>query len=103
MALVLRKSDAIPDWYVIERPGAFFGDAQVEGHGYEMRAIGRAIENRRYLTCGRCAVDARGDGEVRFWSPRNSRGRGGVSREEAEGLALEIGRVLPEWLYSGRV
>lgn len=96
MALILRKSDVIADWYVIERPGAFFGDASVEGHGYEMRAVGRAIADRRYLTCGRCAVDARGNGGVRFWSPRNSRGRCEVPRGEAEAFALEIGRELPE-------
>jgi hypothetical protein len=90
MKLTIRKSDALDDWYVIERAehdgrswleptqygvafqcSARISDADVEGYASEMLAIADAIEAGTVARFKRCAVDATSD-VVRFWSPRNS-------------------------------
>lgn len=60
-----------------------------------MLAIAAAIEASESVSFGRCAVDARGN-RVEFYSPRNSRERGCVSRADALALAQEIRSQLGE-------
>lgn len=115
MKLTLRKSDAMDDWWVIERaehdgrtwlqkvgPSAMelrassrFSDADVEGAGIEMRGVALAIQTRGSFRAKRCAVEVRGD-LVAFSSPRNSREDGIVSLAEADELALLILATVPE-------
>lgn len=92
IALTVRKSDILPDWWVIERRahdgsmrivhhddgnGAHLvcssrlGNADIEGYASEMLAIADAIIERDYVAFRRCAVNCGTDG-VRLWSPRNS-------------------------------
>jgi hypothetical protein len=113
MRLTIKKTDVIEDWYLIERAehdgrewieetgphssalrcSARFSDADVEGRSREMLAIAAAIEARGEAVFGRCAVDATGE-TVRFWSPRNSREDGLVTREEADDLARQVRTLL---------
>lgn len=114
MRLVCRKSDALDDWYVIEReeaPGearawlepiggggmafmvsARISDADIEGYADEMLAIAEAIEKRGAARFKRCAVNAETE-PVHFWSPRNSTRDGEVSLAVADALAKEIRSV----------
>lgn len=113
--LTLVKSDCIEDWYLIERaehdgrewfeqtgPNTFalrmsarLGNADIEGSAAEMRAIAKAIREHDYTSFRRCAVDARSTKKpTRFWSPRNSIGRGEVPYADALALAEEIDRAL---------
>lgn len=75
-------------FYTSER----ISDACVEGTLAEMLDIAQAIEDRAEDSHKRCAVDATTD-RVKFWSPRNSRRPGIVSREDAEDLARQIREV----------
>ncbi len=113
MKVVLRKSEWLDDWYIIERAqhehrqhleqvgsNAFalmcssrISDADVEGCASEMLAIADAIEERGYSSSKRCAVDARTD-RVQLWSPRNSQHPGVITYAEADELAADIRRVL---------
>lgn len=105
MKLTLSKSDAMDDWYVIERAehdgrswlenkgdyaslmcSSRFSDADVEGTAYEMRKIAEAIRARRDESFKRVGVSFKPDG-VHFCSPRNSQRDGVVSIEEADDLA----------------
>lgn len=111
MKLALKKCDTLENWYIIEKaehsgasqlimdgPSSGFlwcasriCDADIEGHRGEMLAIAEAIEQRKSVGFKRCAVDARDeDGEVRFWSPRNSRMHGVVFIDDAMELAAQI-------------
>ena len=116
MRLALRKSDALDDWYVIERAdhdgrewmepfkaGGVAGAAlhcssriepstDVEGPAAEMRAIAAAIRAGGSIEFRRCAV--RMGRVVEFWSPRNSREPGIVPLADARELAAEIEAAL---------
>jgi hypothetical protein len=111
--LTMRKCEDMGDWYVIERAehdgrtweertgphssalrcSSRFSDADVEGYAGEMRALAKAIDERRYESFRRCAVDARTE-PVKFWSPRNSQKNGEVTYTEAAALAAEIRATL---------
>ncbi len=113
VALTIRKSSYIDNWYLIERKkregvhglridrdgngsyidSARISDADVEGTAAEMRAIASAIEASEFVSYYRCAVDARTP-QVRFYSPRNSQRHGIVSRADAVALAQEIRLLL---------
>lgn len=113
VALTIRKSEAIDDWYVIERKvhdgrvwteydrngdgtlmvSARFSDADVEGTSAEMLAIAEAIFASEATAFRRCAVDARTP-QVKFYSPRNSQRPGVVSDTDALALAREIQLLL---------
>jgi hypothetical protein len=108
--LACRKSDGMTDWYVIERKhhdgrewfertgsnsfslrtSARIGNADIEGSGAEMKAIARAIKDRREARFRRCAVRVRDDGNVEMSSPRNSHGPSLVPYARATVLADEI-------------
>lgn len=80
-------------WYVIERNGRRINGADIEGTADDMRTIASAIEQRGFVSCGRCAVDARQGAhgpEVNLWSPRNSISNTSVSLREADALAAQI-------------
>lgn len=99
----------LDDWWLIERAehdgrswlertgshssalrcSSRFSDADVEGSGFEMLEIARAIKGRRDQYFKRCAVSFQGDG-VHFRSPRNSQKDGVVTIAEADALADEI-------------
>jgi len=115
--LALRKSDALDDWYVIERAdhdgrewmepfkaGGVAGAAlhcssriepstDVEGTAAEMRAIAVAIRAGANVSFRRCAVAMAGPA-VDLWSPRNSRTPGTVSYTDALDLADAIDSAL---------
>lgn len=113
MKLTIRRSDALSDWYVIERAehdgrawfeplghhsmalrcSSRFSDADVEGTAEEMRAIADAIEKRATVSFRRCAVSVQGE-SVLFWSPRNSMKDGIVLYTEAAELAALIRKEL---------
>lgn len=80
------------DWFAIQRGWADINGASIEGTAADMLALADAIESRGFVSCGRCAVDARGEPghPVEFWSPRNSITHTFVAREEAEALAKRI-------------
>jgi hypothetical protein len=70
--------------------------SDTEGARIDMLDLAYAIEAHSTASNKRCAVDARGNGPVYFWSPRNSNGaKGEVSRVAAEELAAEIRRLSP--------
>ena len=115
MRLVLRKSDSVADWYVIERDGvhgeptlerrngilqlivpARISDADVEGTLAEMRSLALAIRERSEVQHKRCAVSVRANGVVAFCSPRNSMTEGIVSLAEADDLATQIEATAPD-------
>jgi hypothetical protein len=96
MRLTIRKSEHIPDWYVIEpvEPNERWADAAVEGYSYEMVAIAEAIDNRDEARFTRCMVVANIE-PVLFLSPRNSSGADGeATREEALDLSRQIHELL---------
>lgn len=111
-ALVIRKSEWLDDWYLIERAehdgrewmekveggmalrkSSRISDADVEGSAAEMLAIADAIDKRTAFYAKRCAVNAEED-QVRFWSPRNSTRPGKSSRDAADALARLIRTVV---------
>ena len=91
MKLVIKKSEWMEDWYLIERAehdgrswieqtgpnvaalrcSSRIGDADVEGTREEMLAIAAGIERREDVVFRRCAVMFSAGG-VRFLSPRNT-------------------------------
>lgn len=91
MKIVLRKSESLGDWYVIERAehdgrtwfeptghntmtfmdSARISDACVEGSAAEMRQLAKAIKLRGSVSFKRCSVRVSG-GAAYFHSPRNS-------------------------------
>lgn len=91
--LVLRKSDGLDDWYVIERRNSFeqlVEGSTVEGTAQHMLAIADAIQCRSEHTEKRCAVQAN-CGDAAFWSPRNSNGDVCiVTLADADELAAQI-------------
>jgi hypothetical protein len=110
--LTMRKSEHLPDWYLIERAehdgrmweeqtgphssalmysSRFSTNADVEGASYEMLAIADAIEQRGEASFRRCEVIIEGEHAL-FCSPRNSREPGRVTLAEADALAAEIRR-----------
>lgn len=108
MKLAVRKSEYLPDWYIIERAehdgrewlepthygsafmtSARFSDADVEGTGAELLELAQAIEKREACYHKRCAVRFVGE-KAEFWSPRNSQRHGEVSIEDADDLARQI-------------
>lgn len=111
--LVCRKSDALDDWYVIDRKVhdgtselrqgrhgglSFFmssriSDADVEGRAAEMLAIADAIDADGSVSFRRCAVDCVADG-FEFYSPRNSTVDGCTSAACAKRLAVNIREVV---------
>lgn len=110
--LVLRKSEWLDDWYVIEKAdhngkvwleplehgfafqhAARFSDADVEGSREEMLDIAQAILDRGQASHKRCAVRVNGD-DVFFRSPRNSQREGHVTYNIAERLAHDIRSIL---------
>ena len=113
MKLVMRKSEHLDDWYVIEhaehdgrewlenvgancmalRRSARISDADVEGSAAEMLEIASAIEERGQVSFKRCAVMADGETAL-FYSPRNSTRDGECSLAEADELAKDIRRQL---------
>jgi hypothetical protein len=97
--LVLRKSDCLDDWYVIERRNSFeqlVEGSTVEGTAQHMLAIADAIQCRSEHTEKRCAVQAN-CGDAAFWSPKNSKGAmGTVTLEDADELAAQIVAELGE-------
>lgn len=113
IGLTLQKSDALEDWYIIERADVAprewiekdrggnmhyrtnvrLSDADIEGTAGEMDRIMFAIEERSYASFRRCAVDARQE-PVKLWSPRNSTKIGEIDYTSADHLAREIRRVL---------
>lgn len=113
MKLILRKSDVLDDWYVIERAehdnrtwfeqtepnvmvfrsSARISDADVEGTSAEMLEIAEAIKKRERTWFKRCAVRVDGCAAY-FHSPRNSSTDGVVPLEDADELADEILRTL---------
>jgi hypothetical protein len=118
MRLVLCQSDPEVDWYTIEKAehdgrmslepvvvGGYptlalyyagrISDADVEGTAKEMLGLAAAIaQGELEQQFGRCAVKMLPNGDVAFWSPRNSQVDGVVTRAEAEALAAEIRRRL---------
>lgn len=93
MKIVLRKTDVMDDWYVIEPEDTTisFSDADVEGTAAEMLGIAQAIEQRGSEFFHRCSVVVHwGFNEVMFDSPRNSQECGVVTLAEADELAKEI-------------
>lgn len=124
MKLTITKSDALDNWYLIERAehdgrewnarttwGSAFckssricGDAVgdtppgfsacVEGTAAEMLDIAEAIERRGEVSFTRCSVDARSE-PVLIGSPRNGNGVDAeVTRDEADELAAKIKALL---------
>ena len=113
VALTLRKSENLDDWFVIERKehdgrmwlepiefgralrcSARISDADVEGDAKEMQLIAEAIETRCSFLARRCAVRIEGDCAY-FWSPRNSLRKAAVPLAVADALASEI-RATPD-------
>jgi hypothetical protein len=111
--LNLVRSDGMGDWFTIERAehanqhwmkpignnsmammySGRISDACVEGTAEEMLEIGKAIEDRRYVSFKRCSVDARGERAL-FNSPRNSLVTASVPMEFAGELAQQIKKEL---------
>lgn len=109
MKIVLKKSDALKDWYLIVRaehdglqwlertgPNSMrlmlserISDADIEGSADEMLALAEAIQNRKNIEFRRCAVEFVGY-EVHLWSPRNSIKEGVVSIREADEFAEHV-------------
>ena len=81
------------DWFALEG-GANW--ACVEGHSAEWREVVLGIRSNESVHHKRLAFERVAD-ELRFWSPRNSRGEVDVVTHpaaEAEALATHIERVL---------
>lgn len=114
MMCIAVKSDALSDWWTIERAehdGREWeedGDAQgfssfrwcrsarlepytcIEGTSAEMLALAEVIEEGSEAHFKHCAVETTTDG-VLLWSPRNSNGRKTlISRNDALLLAADI-------------
>ena len=108
--LVLRKSDCLDDWYVIERrdhdgrewmehtecgetwmrSARLIPHSCIEGTAEHMLAIADAIQRRSEHEEKRCAVQA-DCGDAAFWSPRNSNGDVCiVTLADADELAAQI-------------
>ena len=112
MKIVIRKSEWLSDWYLIERAehnntewfeGDEFGsslhcssrlvsNASIEGTLEEMQMIAEAIFNKSKEEFKRVAADATGD-MVELWSPRNSTKPGIVTYQEALDLAEQINKL----------
>lgn len=113
--LVVRRSEHIDDWYLIQRavhegrqgiqqvrPGVArfvcssrISDADVEGTWDEMRVIAQAIQERTGVAFKRCAVQVHGD-DVWFWSPRNSQREAEVPLAVADAMAAQFLTEFPE-------
>jgi len=94
MSLQARRSQSIPDWFVIERlsvEGApeRLTDAAVEGSWEDMAALAEAVERGGRFIGRRCAVVVHGD-QVIMWSPRNSETPTYVPLEDALALARQL-------------
>lgn len=109
-ALIVVKSENLPDWYTIElaehdhrhwmKPTEYgasmmysgrISDADVEGTSYEMVEIAAAIENGHATGFRRCSATPAPNGEgFYFSSPRNSRRPAFVTLEIAKALAADI-------------
>ena len=117
MKIKVVKSDAMDDWYVIERAehdnrhwmepidggmalrySGRFSDADIEGTHEEMIGIAEAIESESDYDAKRCSVrfcEPGEPGEVAFNSPRNSMEDGFVSLAEAADLVKPIRALTP--------
>lgn len=108
--LAVRRSDALEDWWVIERAehdgraweevhgcvhymhySSDINSASVEGTADEMLAIADAIERHDDYETKRCACHWSEDG-VDLWSPHNSHIATLVTHARALELAAEIRR-----------
>lgn len=93
--VMIRKSDILPNWYVIEyEDGSRFSDACIEGSANEMLQIASAIEKNESIHFRRCGVTMN-EFRARFFSPRNSQGDyGTIGLREAAELAKQIKLLL---------
>jgi hypothetical protein len=112
--LTIRKSQAINDWYVIERRyhdgrewietstidgievnslqmSSRITDTCVEGTSADMLAIADAIEQRYLFAAKRCAIEYEPKRHAfQIWSPRNSRTKAWRRAAVCDQLAKEI-------------
>lgn len=111
--LTLRKSDGLPDWYVIEwvehdgtnwseltsphssswRCASRPSDADIEGTSEEMLAIAEGLERQKSVSFRRCACEFISD-HFELRSPRNSTIPAVITRLQATCLAAEIRAAL---------
>lgn len=109
MKITIRKSEHLPDWYLIVRAEhdnktwvETIGDTRyfmkserlspeacIEGTSEEMIDIANAIKSRNSESAKRVAVSFEDDG-VHLYSPKNSQHHGIVTIEEADDLADQI-------------
>lgn len=116
--LTVRKSDAIDDWWCIERVdhenresfvstghnsqrldcssrlGTGMNNCDIEGYGVEMKGIASAIESGGTYSAKRCEARTVKEG-VLLQSPRNSMEPVLVTYQHAKELAEEIRKVIP--------
>lgn len=109
MKITIRKSEHLPDWYLIVRAEhdnktwvevidyihyhmkseRLSPEACIEGDSSEMIDIAKAIKSRTSASAKRVAVSFEDDG-VHLYSPKNSQHHGIVTIEEADDLADQI-------------
>jgi hypothetical protein len=116
MKIILKKSDWLTDWYVIERAehdgrqwleetgphsSRFMLSSRivpsycVEGPSGEMIELARCILNKEDCSFNRCAVAFKRN-KVQIWSPRNYSGspKGVVTLKEATDFANSVLEIL---------